>query len=116
MDANVQSAIERYTAAADVNSTASFRGDADRSNAAYEEMIHALHELDRLTNGDRSFLLSLLAHPRGGVRVAAATHLLKSHTKEATRCLKELASGKGMIAFEAETTLAEWKAGRLNPP
>ena len=116
MGADVQSAMERYTGAAEVNSSASFAGDAARSNAAYDEMIEALHELDRLANGDRSPLLSLLSHRSEGVRLAAATHLLKTHTKEAVRCLKRLASGKGMVAFEAQITLSEWKAGRLDVP
>ena len=48
------------------------------------------------------------------VRLLAATAALKWQSEVGLQCLADLASGEGVLAFDAEMTLREYRAGRLN--
>lgn len=59
------------------------------------------------------FFERLLSDESGG-RVAAARSLLGVNEKEAIRVLEEVvALQQGIVSFNAEMILQEWRAGRL---
>lgn len=58
-------------------------------------------------------LLSLLEDPDLSVRLWAASHTLDIAPTQSEATLTELASGSSLLGLTAETTLREWKAGRL---
>ncbi len=56
---------------------------------------------------------SLLMHENDYVRLKAAFDLLTIQSDKAEKVLVELSKKRGLIGFEAEMTLQEWKNGNL---
>jgi hypothetical protein len=83
--------------------------DADTVAAVYRELRR---------RGNGRALLVLLDSPDAGVRVWAGAHSLEFAPAEGEPVLVALAeeTDAGLIGFSAETTLREWRAGRLNFP
>lgn len=59
------------------------------------------------------YLEQLLEHENDYVRLKSAYDLLPILTDKAENTLLELAKKKGLLGFEAEMTLQEWKNGNL---
>lgn len=58
----------------------------------------------------------LLTHESIGVRVWAARDLLGVKEEEAIRVLEDVVNSQsGILSFDAEMVLKEWRAGRLKP-
>ena len=55
----------------------------------------------------------LLKHPNNYVRLHAAFCLLSHNPKEAEAVLVDISHMRGLLGFEAEMTLQEWKKGNL---
>ena len=86
-------------------------------NEAYDRMMIAAKAI-RLSypDGGENFFTSLLTHEMPYVVSVAAFNLIPFNPKLARKTYERLAKdGEGEIAFNAEMTLKEWKAGRLDP-
>lgn len=65
----------------------------------------------------RMALLDLLNHPDPHVRTWAAAHSLEFAPDRAEATLNEVAqSDVGIVSFDAEITLEQWKKGELKFP
>lgn len=81
----------------------------------YDRIVGALRALRKSPDQGESFLLSCLADPDPSVVTWAALYLLPYREREAMQALDRVAHGDaGLVGLGAETTLAEWRAGRLN--
>ena len=88
-------------------------GDPGPTNAAYDKAIAALRALQTLPDRGQRFLLACLENPNPSVVLWAAFYLLPQSEAEALDALKRVSSGVDRVAFDAETALEEWRAGRL---
>jgi hypothetical protein len=105
--------LSDYAATAKKHMEASNSGNYRVANRAYDRLVKLRRELmDRGASG-RSALLSLLGHVDPEVRVWAAADCLPVDTTKAEQVLSDLVHCSGIVALTAETTLDEWKAGRL---
>lgn len=116
MTMSARTAKERYVEAARRHGQSLARGDSDAANAAYDEKDAALRELRAAPDRGRGVLTALLAHEDPGVRKSAATHLLPLDETAAIATLQEVAKVPGLVGFDAEMVIGEWKAGRLKVP
>lgn len=93
-------------------------GDATTANRHTRSYITTFKKLRAMGNQGRDALAALFQHHRPDVRVAAAAFLLRHRTTEAIATLRELAQGKGMIAFQASEALKRWEESTwaLDPP
>jgi hypothetical protein len=106
--------VAYYREAARAHARATLDGN---SLAAYENaaVIAAVHRELRQRHR-QSALLALLDDPERGVRGWAGAHALEFAPEQAEAALSALAESSDLIAFDAEMTLQEWRAGRLRFP
>jgi hypothetical protein len=91
--------------------------DYRKGNKAHDRMMKAAKQI-RLTHqdGGEKFFTSLLAHEIPYIVSVAAFNLIPFNPELARSTFERLAKeGEGEIGFDAEMTLKEWKAGRLDP-
>lgn len=89
-------------------------GDPNITNRAYDRVVSAIKDLRKCPDRGELFLTGLLGREDLSVVRAAATYLLPLREKEAVRALERVAKdGLPLIAFGADMTLKEWRAGRL---
>jgi hypothetical protein len=80
----------------------------------YDKIVGALRALRQSPDQGESFLLTCLSDPDPSVVTWAALYLLPYREHEAVQALSRVAHGDaGLVGLGAETTLAEWRAGRL---
>jgi len=86
-----------------------------KANDAADKMATIWEKIRDLgSDAQQSFLL-LLDNNEPEVQCWAASHALAFAPDKASTVLEKLASGQhGMISFDAQMTLQEWKSGRLN--
>jgi hypothetical protein len=117
MENTMTSSKDRYIAEVAEHGRCTESGDYKRGNAAFDRMKIALAELRRSPDRGESTLIELLDHPNEWVKVGAATHLLPLRADLSIAVLEALASERqGMIGFDAEMVLREWRAGSLKVP
>ena len=91
----------------------------DRKVSMANKVSDELFELDLrildLPDKGRRMLLKLAESPEEELRMVAADNLISLEPKTAKKLLSELAKNASnvFIGIQAETTLTEWKAGRL---
>ncbi len=93
-----------------------WEGDARRTNAAYDQIIRIYNKLKILGPDAQAALLKLAqTDDDPGVRCWAASHSLNFNPGAAVTVLKAVARQKdaGIVAFDADMVLKEWKKGRL---
>ena len=105
------SLIKDYEHAAKLHGNATTRGDSRAANKAHAELVEAFKKLRE--DGELQCLDVLLNHSDPFVRCWAATHFLLVDEERATGVLKALTKAKGIVSFNAEMVLKEWRAGRL---
>lgn len=89
-------------------------GDSQITNHAYDELVSAIRDLRKTRDRGELFLTGLLNEENLSVVRAAATYLLPLREVEAVHALERVAKDAlPLIAFGAEMTLKEWRAGRL---
>jgi hypothetical protein len=91
--------------------------DYRKGNKAHDRMMITAKSI-RLSHpdGGEKFFTSLLTHNELYVVSVAAFNLIPFNPKLARATYERLAKdGEGEIGFNAEMTLKEWKAGRLDP-
>jgi hypothetical protein len=91
--------------------------DNRKGNKAHDRMMIAAKAIRLLhPDGGEKFFTSLLTHREPYVMSIAAFNLIPFNPKLARATYEKLAKdGEGEIGFNAEMTLKEWKAGRLDP-
>ena len=92
------------------------KGDVKGSNRAHDRLIHvAVHLRERSDRGER-LLRELIRSDHEAVRSWAAYFLLPIDENLAVRTMQDIAEStqSATIHISNETTLAEWKAGRLD--
>lgn len=108
------SAEDRFIEGAREHGEATVEGDAPATNKAYRKLALALREIREQPDRGDAFLASLLSNQDLSVVAWASTFLLFSRQREASEALQRVSkSASPLIAFGAEMTLKEWKAGRL---
>lgn len=95
-----------------------WRGDARTGNRYAKRRISAFQKLRAMGDSGRDALAVLFTHENPDVRSMAAAYLLRHRTAEALVVLREVAQGKGLIAFEASEAIKRWEEGTwaLDPP
>jgi len=91
--------------------------DHKRGNKAFDRLMRVAKQI-RLTHhdGGQKFFASLLTHDMPHVVKAAAFNLIPLDPQLARKTYERLAKGPpGEVRLDAEMTLKEWKAGRLDP-
>jgi|HubBroStandDraft_1064217.scaffolds.fasta_scaffold15995_3 hypothetical protein len=83
------------------------------TNAAYDKAIAAIRVLRTSPDRGQSFFMTCLSDPDPSVVKWAAIRLLSDKQHEAVKALERVARGDDLVAFGAEMTLEEWRAGRL---
>ncbi|MBC7760688.1 MAG: DUF2019 domain-containing protein [Candidatus Saccharibacteria bacterium] len=77
------------------------------------DQLHAIALLLRPQPYGREGLEALLEHPNRGVRLKAAGDCLAWDSQAAIQALENLVEPRGRHSFTAETTLQEFRAGRM---
>lgn len=116
MDESEVSLLDQYASAAIAQGKSIQNADSVEGNAQFDLQLRLLKEIDSSTNLGRRALVSLLTHEDMWVRESAATHLLGVEEHVAIKVLEEVANSSGIVAFNAEMVLKEWRAGNLNIP
>lgn len=88
------------------------QSDAKKANKLFDA-IHLIALRLRETEAGRQGLESLLQHENRGVRMKVAGEALAWGSEPAIATLEELSSPRGRHTLSAETTLREYRAGRL---
>lgn len=108
---NTDTALEIFEEAATSHSNAIETGDYKVANKSYDRIIVAAAFLKQ--EGKIRLVSKFLNHASSGVRSWAAAYLLPIQEQDAIRVLESVAKGKGLLSFEAEMTLSEWRKGNL---
>ena len=107
--------IRRYREAAEAHGEATKTGDASRANASHDIIASVYRELR--ASGQESCLLVLLDDTNVSVRAWAAAHALEFAPEVGEPVLSAVVEeDAGLVGFDAEMTLREWRAGRLRFP
>lgn len=108
---DIQSALHQFEAAAIKYAEATEKGNSkvvNRNFSIITKIIQFLKNENGLSN-----LSIFLNHSSTGVRLWAATYLLLIEENEAIKVLQQISSQKGILSFDAQMTLSEWKKGNL---
>lgn len=108
--------VAKYVAAAIRHRDASVEGDPGAANLAYDVIAKTFRELRSVGSEGDSALLRLLGHEDARVRGWAAAHALEVAPKLGEPTLEQLARAGGLLGFDAEMVLAEWRRGNLRFP
>jgi Domain of unknown function (DUF2019) len=92
-------------------------GDPKGSNRQHDRLIKAIRQIRKQGDQGKDFLLGLLQHENESVKLWAACHLLTIDEKRAVETLKKIAAKASawQLQTDAEMTISEWRAGRLDP-
>jgi len=105
------SAQDRFIAGARAHGN---QGDPELVNKAYADLHRALLDLRKGPDAGVAFLFGLLNDDDLSVATWAALYLLPHREDAAKAALRRVARiGVRLLAFNAEITLEEWNAGRL---
>lgn len=89
-------------------------GDHRRGNRFARQYVRAFEDLCALGDAGRNALAILLESTDRGVRVMAASFLLRHMHPQARSVLEVAAREGGLIGFEAAQTLERWEEGTWN--
>ena len=110
----IMSSEEIFVEGARQHGEGTIDGDAPVTNRAYKKLISALREIRKTPDRGENFLNSLLDSDNPSIVIWSALHLLPFRENEAVLALQKVAeTAPPLIAFGAEMTLKEWRAGRL---
>lgn len=106
-----------YRDAARAHKDASSAGRHRVANRSVDSLIALVRELRARGRSGEQVLEELLTDEELSVRAWAAAHSLPFATAAAERVLESIASGPpSPVRLDAEVTLSEWRAGRLQSP
>ncbi len=108
---DIQTALALFQEAATKHAEETEQGKYKTGNKRYDEIMAVVKFLTQ--NNSMQCLHSFLSPNSVGVRLWAASFLLPTHEKESIRVLKEIQRIDGILSLVAETTLSEWRKGKL---
>lgn len=108
---DIESALGVFEESSLRHSDATEVGDYKAANKNYDSIVEATSFLKKQNAIDS--LIPFLKHNFLGVRLWAASYLLPSYEKEATKTLQEISLKNGIHSLTAKTTLSEWQKGNL---
>ena len=109
-----KSSEDRFIEGARQHGEGTIEGDAPVANRAYKKLIIDLREMRQAPDRGEAFLVSQLGSENPSIVTWSALHLLPYRQGEAVLALEKVVeTGPPLIAFGAEMTLKEWRAGRL---
>lgn len=112
----VERLVQSYRDAAARHGEALTVGNHKVANKAADVIAAIYSELRRRGATAQNHLIQLLDDPTPRVRGWAAAHALEFAPDKGEAVLQELALHSGFLGVSAETTLKEWRAGRLRFP
>lgn len=112
-DDNSESLVVQYKDAAMHHGLATQAGDFETANAQYEIIAAVYRELRSRGSKAQIGLLGLFTDRNPDVRLWASTHALEFAPEQAEPILRDLMRSGGLVGFNAEMTLTEWKDGNL---
>jgi hypothetical protein len=107
-------AIEEFRAAAIAK--ADFAAPASRDHALHRRMADAFEYLASQGSEGHTAFFAMLHDESPHVRDWVAAQLLSQDDEAAVPVMEQLAAEPGIRGFTAETTLKEFRAGRLRSP
>lgn len=115
-EAGLATLVAEYRASAAAHGVATEQGNHRRANQQYDRLTAVYGELRSRGAGAQRALLPLLDDIDPHVQAWAAAHALEFAPDRGEPVLKRLASGSGVVSFNASMTLEEWKNGSLHFP
>lgn len=116
MNESLLSIIEESKQLAIVHGKATLTGDYKAGNIAFDKLLALIPRIREYGKDGEKALLSLINDADDSVVCWAATSLLKSNEKEAILALERVAKKTGILSFNAEMVLKQWKKGELVVP
>jgi phage-related baseplate assembly protein len=110
----IHEAIGEFRAAAIAK--ADFAAPASRDHALHKRMADAFEFLSAQGSDGHIAFIALLHDESSHVRGWVAAQLLSDGDETAVPVMEQLAAESGIRGFTAETTLKEFRAGRLRSP
>ena len=110
---NISDVVEVFVEASIKYGLAQEEGNSNMMNKQSRIIIRLRKELKKNSESGLKQLKPLLAHENDYVKLTVASSLIPLIPKEAENTLKELAMKRGLLGFEAQMTLQEWKKGNL---
>lgn len=107
---NLEDKCRKY---AEDHATASKNGDYREANRNYDKLTKLLSELRVTHDKGEEILRRLMKDRSDAVSMWAATQSLPIAEKEALAILEAVSARGGIIGFNAEMVISEWKSGRL---
>lgn len=112
---NIEEAISLFVDNAKEHAISSMTGNYKKGNKCFDNKMKCLSFLYK--EHKLELLQVYLTHKDVGVRESTAYALLNYFPAECERVLSEIAQGGyGIISFNADITLSEWKKGNLDFP
>jgi hypothetical protein len=108
---DINTALALFEEAATRHAEATEQGDYKVGNKCYDKIVKVVAFLKNENAIDN--LLCLLSNPSIGARLWAASYLLPTHEKEGVEILEEIEKRTDIHSLTAETTLNEWRKGKL---
>lgn len=108
--------LDIYVEAAITHGQSTLSGDKGANHKAYDVITGVYCELRKRGDQSISALLSLLDHEDRSVGTWAASHVLEFAPEQGELALERIAKTGGLLAFNAEMTLSEWRKGNLKFP
>lgn len=108
---DISVALKIFEEASIIQVEATENGNYRTGNKNYDKIVTAFSFLKSQNSIDR--LSQYLNHQHIGPRLWSAYYTLPIDEKKAINVLKELTKHPGIIALTAETTVEEWKKGKL---
>jgi hypothetical protein len=106
--------IEEYISLAIIHGESTLSGDYKRGNKAFFKMEKLVKEIKESDDTIKRQFYSLLQHDNDNVKTWTASYLLGTFESKALQALKEVVKkSQGIISFNAETTIKEWRKGCL---
>lgn len=105
--------VEKFHAACLEHAQATLNANYKMANKNYYKLKSTFGEITKI--GEINLLLPSLHSIHPGIRIWAATFLLKQYTEAALPVLKELSTREDLIGFDAQIVLQEWEKGTFGP-
>jgi len=116
MNKSLQSIIEESRQLVVAHAQATLTGDYKAGNLAFDKLLFLVPIIRTHGEKGEEALLQMTKDTDDSVVCWAATNLLKSHENQAIAALEGVAKKTGILAFNAEMVLKQWKKGELVLP
>lgn len=107
----MQHILNDYIRGAELHTIGTLEGNADKANEGYYLLKNAYNKLK--SDNLLAELNVCLIHKNDGVRLWSATHLLPIN-QNASDVLVDISNKEGILSFNAERVLNQWKEGKLS--